>query len=1233
MAGKERNGVFISYATGDGTAFAEGLRTALTTNKIDVWQDVIKLRGGDNWWQQIVEAITSVNYVLMVLTPLALERATVQKEWRLARQEGVRVLPILASPDVPIERLPRWMQKIQLYRLGFDPTQLDQAKNWALFLNDIQTGYEPKRRPFMADDRGIFVDRPAEYGELIENLIDRDKTEPKPVTHALALRGAGGYGKTTLARAICHDEQVQEAFDDGILWVTLGESATIDTVRAQIDSLIAVIGGERFDAPTLEAAKTRLRELLEDRDMLMVIDDVWHADHARPFLEGGNRVARLITTRMGDSLPASARKIDVNRMTQEEALALIAYGMPRTAVTPERAALVRLAEQLGEQPLLLKLANGILLNRTEKRGIGGAIEYLSELYDEYGIGLGDRQNQIAAAINASIRQLTPDERTFYEKLTIFPEDADIPLATLARWWAVRPIRAERLCEMLVGFSLLLQYDETAQTIRLHDVIRKHLVENAAGLSDMHARFLSAYSLNVWAELPYDEPYLWDRLAYHLIEAGQGGVLINTVLDLRYLARKTILKGTASVEQDHAAAARFAEQHDHPQRAALALLERNYRNMVHILRRCESMHDALITLHARLNHLDALKSSCAAVESDLKPPYITKGLSLPDLPHPALIRTLTGHTRLVNSAAVSPEGRWIVSASDDNTIKVWVTETGEDRLTLTDHADSVNSAAFSPDGQWIVSASNDNTVQVWDAGTGAHHLTLTGHTNGVYSAAFSPDGRWIVSASSDKTIKVWDSETGMERLTLTGHTKSVNSAVFSPDGRWIVSAAEDRTVKVWSAETGAERFTLTGHTGRVKSAAFSPNGKRIVSASADRTVRVWNAETGAKRLILTGHKSEVNSAVFSPDGQYVISSSMDRPIKVWNAETGAEQLTLTGHTHVVNSAVFSPDGQRIVSASRDKTIKVWDTSLLSPSQFETDPTHLAVTGHTSDVNSVAFSPDGQWIVSASEDKTIKIWDVETGAERLTHTGHNSFVNSTAFSPDGRWIISASRDTTLKIWDAITPSESGECEAARTLNGHTSSVNSAVFSPNGQSIISTSNDQTLKLWDSETGIERLTLKGHTSSVNSAAFSPDGQWIVSASWDKTLKVWNYQTGAERHTLIGHTKRVMSAVFSTDGSRIVSASADLTIRVWDTETGTEQVTLTGHTNTVGSAAFSLDGRWIISASWDKTIKLWNAATGICCATFYADAPLNCCAWSPDKRLIIAGGGGGYLYWLRWVE
>jgi WD40 repeat protein len=72
-----------------------------------------------------------------------------------------------------------------------------------------------------------------------------------------------------------------------------------------------------------------------------------------------------------------------------------------------------------------------------------------------------------------------------------------------------------------------------------------------------------------------------------------------------------------------------------------------------------------------------------------------------------------------------------------------------------HTDGVLSAAFSPEGQKIVSASDDMTVRVWSVATGVCEQTMTGHTGDVFSARFSPEGRQIVSASDDNTVRVWE----------------------------------------------------------------------------------------------------------------------------------------------------------------------------------------------------------------------------------------------------------------------------------------------------------------------------------------------------------------------------------------------------------------------------------------------------------------------------------------------
>jgi predicted oxidoreductase (fatty acid repression mutant protein) len=257
-------------------------------------------------------------------------------------------------------------------------------------------------------------------------------------------------------------------------------------------------------------------------------------------------------------------------------------------------------------------------------------------------------------------------------------------------------------------------------------------------------------------------------------------------------------------------------------------------------------------------------------------------------------------------------------------RVWDAASGNCVDEIKVHTARVRTAAFSPSGELIVTASDDTTAQVWDLTMRTRIAELKGHTDSVVSASFSPDGTRIVTASSDGTSRVWDAATGKQLAELRGHTDGLASASFSPNGSRIVTASSDMTARVWDSTTGTSLFELKGHTRFLNTASYNFDGTRIVTASVDGTARLWDAATGTGIAELKGHKLAVTSASFNPDGARIVTASLDATARVWDVATGTSLAVIRGHMHSVNSASFSSDGTRIVTAGADKTARVWDS---------------------------------------------------------------------------------------------------------------------------------------------------------------------------------------------------------------------------------------------------------------------------------------------------------------------
>ena len=280
-----------------------------------------------------------------------------------------------------------------------------------------------------------------------------------------------------------------------------------------------------------------------------------------------------------------------------------------------------------------------------------------------------------------------------------------------------------------------------------------------------------------------------------------------------------------------------------------------------------------------------------------------------------------------------------------------------------HSGSVRALVWSPDGKRIVSGSDDTTAQVWDAVTGSNFRTYRGHSNRVRGVAWSPDGKLIASGSDDKTVQVWDTATESHGGIYRGHSKQVNSVAWSHDGTRIVSASYDKTVQVWDAATGKALWTYRGHSGSVWSVAWSPDGTRIASAGDDRTVRVWDTAIGNIIFIYRGHSANVNTLAWSPDGMRIASASGYATVLIWDASTSKTLFTYHNLSSFVWSVAWSPDGKRIASGDASGRVRVWDA---------TTGNIIFIYKHAAPVYTVAWSPDGKYIASGGDDKTVQVW---------------------------------------------------------------------------------------------------------------------------------------------------------------------------------------------------------------------------------------------------------------------
>ena len=534
-----------------------------------------------------------------------------------------------------------------------------------------------------------------------------------------------------------------------------------------------------------------------------------------------------------------------------------------------------------------------------------------------------------------------------------------------------------------------------------------------------------------------------------------------------------------------------------------------------------------------------------------------------------------HGAIVFFVAYVADGKRLITAAHDMTIRLWDAESGQEIRRFERPAEAAKATAMSmsvrtiggamgqtldglpqaafpigvsPDGQYLA-ASAGSTIQIWqvDSGKQLHALKLPAPNGGrinfvsqVRSLAFSSDGKKLLAGLASGPVAAWDLVSGKAEATKEAGQKTAPSGttVVSPDGKYAAWCElnlmqQSTAIKVKDLTSGQEVADIKGAAGDGKHLTFTPDGKTLV----------WTQRVAGIQLLEIGKDAEprtlgkveqrirpITSVNFAPDGQTVALSTAERTIELWDLKTGkllrefgdaepgggGSQFIIVGvgDTNIrMEDVAFSKDGKTVAAALGGNFVRQFD--LVNGKEIVT-----AEPGHRLPVGNVQLSPDGTMLTTAAARDSVRLWDLAQAKEikKIPLTAQHGAV---ALSADGRRVYAA-KGGTVEIWDVMTGERTGEVKAGNIL------IAALAVSPNGKTLaVRSAQGGAIQLWDTATGKKTGVLADQVP----------------------------ETGGIRAVMVGlgQASGVATAeiVFSPDGRSIAGASANRHLSLWDVSTG----------------------------------------------------------------------------------
>ena len=659
-----------------------------------------------------------------------------------------------------------------------------------------------------------------------------------------------------------------------------------------------------------------------------------------------------------------------------------------------------------------------------------------------------------------------------------------------------------------------------------------------------------------------------------------------------------------------------------------------------------------------------------------------------------------------AVAYSPDGRWIANGGMDGVLRVMNAETTAEVARFHGHGRHVTSVQFSPDGKRLLSGSEDEYAIIWQVPEAPFdrlqiHALRNRRCQG--PVAYCPAGDQFAAARGDKNVVLFDAATGAS-IWETEVSEPIGVLAVDAKQKWILAGSGERRSAgfgfMLDAATGKQHVVLQKHDQRIRDACFTSDGSRVVTCGDDCVARVWDPQTGRLLAEFDDHTSPVVGVDIGPADAKCATASEDQTIRLWELASGRAISVLRGHLAPLQAISFDSVGDVVYSIDSDGQLKIWDTA---------SGTETATWSLPSVQSTKRFSAAGRQLVMGTEYGQILVWDTATGKQLGAIAAHQGEIFNLAFSLDGRWIVVGDGQTALRVRNPFTagaataaakPPAGGAASTKRlfralqTIESKDGPADCASITPDGKLVCCGYEDGTIRLFDAASGKLEGTISIHPAEpIESLAISRDGRlvaarccgvkvfsiedrrrryevdqflmrgasiafgddptWIIvgRAKWDLASgkRVMQFDEIGDRAELLSRRGRELAVGMSNQGGiRIVDATGAVvlsvdadagtfgvgpdgrriatsdrrspTARTWDATNGAAVAVCNGHTQRIRWIGFSPDNRWLATAADDASVVLWDPETGTLLQRLMGhDRPVRSVTFSSDARRIAS--------------